>query len=275
VTSSASTNLILTETAESFAHALDWLYRDSRDRSLDRIRTTCAFRGMDEASFTLETSLSRLQGRDNDVSHIEGSLLRNFKKYAHRDVVSRDTIWHWLAVAQHHGIPTRLLDWTFSPLVALHFAVADIAKFHIDGVVWAVKFIEAHKLLPDQLTTVLQSKHARVFDVDMLAESGLTLESLATAPEDDFALFFQPPSLDDRIVNQYALFSLLSHPQRALDDWLNTPAHCALGRKLIIPAALKWDIRDMLDQANINERVLFPGLDGLSAWLKRYYSPKR
>ena len=77
----------------------------------------------------------------------------------------------------------------------------------------------------------------------------------------------------ERIVNQYALFSLMSRAEARLDEWLEPRP--ALARRLVIPAELKWEVRDKLDQANITERVLFPGLDGLSRWLARYYYAPR
>ena len=64
----------------------------------------------------------------------------------------------------------------------------------------------------------------------------------------------------------------MSSTSATLDDWL--AKHAKLARRVILPASLKWEVRDKLDQANVNERVLFPGLDGLSRWLTRYYWPK-
>jgi hypothetical protein len=93
-------------------------------------------------------------------------------------------------------------------------------------------------------------------------------DSLATAP---FVIFIEPPSLDDRIVNQFAIFALMSKASARLDEWLE--GHPEVCRRVIVPAELKWEVRDKLDQANITERVLFPGLDGLSSWLKRQYAP--
>jgi hypothetical protein len=111
-----------------------------------------------------------------------------------------------------------------------------------------------------------------VFTVEMLQRRAQTLEEFDALADEDFVVFFEPPSLDERIVNQYAVFALMSSPEARLEDWLQK--HPDLVRKIVIPAELKWEVRDKLDQANVTERVLLPGLDGLSAWLKRYYSPR-
>jgi hypothetical protein len=118
------------------------------------------------------------------------------------------------------------------------------------------------------LKRILDAEGSDTATVDMLRtfESLAQFDRLSKRP---FVIFFEPPSIDPRIVNQFALFSLMSSPVARLDDWLGS--HPALARRIVIPAALKWEIRDKLDQANINERVLFPGLDGLSRWLTRYY----
>lgn len=255
--------------ATSWGQLQEELFAESWSEELGRFRSRYAFRGLSDSSYRLESGLFRLGG-SFDV--LERHLLRNFRKYAHRAVVKRDSVWHWLSMAQHHGLPTRLLDWTYSPLIALHFATANIEKFNLDGAIWAVNYVRAHKQLPDLLREQLDAEGANVFTVEMLFQSMKSLPELAALAPEPFLIFFEPPSIDDRIVNQFAFFSMLSTPTAVLDDWL--AQHPETWRKIVIPAQLKWEIRDKLDQANITERVLFPGLDGLSRWLKRHYSPK-
>ena len=245
------------------------LFTDSWNEKLGRFRSRYAFRGLSDSNYKLESRLARHGG---DFRKLEKHLLRNFKKYAHRSVVEKDSIWNWLSVAQHYGLPTRLLDWTYSPFVAMHFATADIDTFNVDGVIWAVNYVKTHNILPEKLSRKLEEEGANVFTVEMLFESIKSLTELENLSSDPFILFFEPPSIDDRIVNQFAFFSMSSDSRVVLNSWLEDKMD--FWRKIVIPAKLKWEIRDKLDQANITERVLFPGLDGLTKWLSRHYSPK-
>jgi hypothetical protein len=253
---------------------MDWselnelLFADSWNEELGLHRSNFAFRGRTSATDDLSTSLMRLGG---DPAALEQPPLRHFRKYAARDAVPEDSTWNWLALAQHHGLPTRLLDWTFSPYVALHFATARREQVQ-DGAVWMIDYVRAHELAPKKLREQLGRAGGNVFTTELLAACASGFDELADLG-DDFVVFVEPPSFDDRIVNQYALFSLMSRAANSLDEWL--AEHPELGRKLVIPSDLKAEIRDKLDQANITERVLFPGLDGLSRWLARYYAPRR
>jgi hypothetical protein len=253
----------------SWGELQEALFADAWQPQIERFRSTFAYRGRNDAAEDLRTSLLRLGGEPVSV---ESHLLRSFRKYARRADVPHDSIWNWLALAQHHGLPTRLLDWTYSPYVALHFATAQVASFDRDGVVWMVDYVGAQERAPDRLREVLGEHGMNVFTAELLAEAAAGFEELERLAEDDFVLFLEPPSLDDRIVNQYALFALMSRADTRLDEWLESRPE--LGRRLIVPSALKWEVRDKLDQANITERVLFPGLDGLSRWLARYYAPR-
>jgi hypothetical protein len=118
----------------------------------------------------------------------------------------------------------------------------------------------------------LEEEHSDTFTIEMLNEFP-HLRAFDALAHEPFVAFIEPPSLDARILNQFALFSLMPGPSLSIDAWLED--HPDLCRKVVIPAELKWEVRDKLDQANINERTLFPGLDGLSRWLERYYLPRR
>jgi hypothetical protein len=258
-----------TVTVQSWNDLVDALFEKSWVPNIERFRSNYVFRGLSNRDYELKSSLIRLGG---DYSNLEHHLIRNFRKYAHRDVVPSDSIWNWLSVAQHHGLPTRLMDWTYSPFIAMHFATTNLERFNLDGAVWCVDYVRAHELLPPQLRSLLEQEGCNAFTVQLLTGGANSLPEFDALAEEEFVAYFEPPSLDDRIVNQYALFSVMSNPDTYLDTWLER--HPELWRKIVIPAKLKWEVRDKLDQANITERVLFPGLDGLCDWLMRHYSPK-
>jgi hypothetical protein len=253
----------------SWTDILDALYAESWNPSLHRFRSPFAFRGLSCASHKLSSSLVRLAG-EADTRRLELALLRNFRKYAATEGQHADSIWDWLALGQHRGLPTRLLDWTYSPLVALHFATDTPDDYDRDSVVWCVNFVEANKRLPQRLRRIMTREGSETLTVDMLSvfKELRDFDALSRTP---FLVFLEPPAIDRRILNQFALFSLMSSPTAQIDAWLES--HPELCRRVVIPAALKWEIRDKLDQANVNERILFPDLDGLSRWLTRYYMP--
>jgi hypothetical protein len=232
-----------------------------------RVHSTLVWRGLARSSYSNVSSLARLS---EDYPRLERHLVRNFRKYAHREAPG-PTTWDWLSLAQHHGLPTRLLDWTFSPLVALHFATASWPDD--EAMLLAVDCEGAHEQLPSTLHAAYEREGSLVFTTQMLADLAPDLERFDELTEDEpFVVFFEPPSLDERIVNQAAVLSAMSDARCHMEHWLETQPD--LWRAWRIPAAVKAEVRDRLDQAHVNERVLMPGLDGLAAWLRRYYSPQ-
>ena len=243
------------------------VFDNAWQHGISRHRSNFVFRGAPRESHGLDTSLQTGHFENHEIH-----MLTSFRKYALRSAVHGDSVWNWLSLAKHHGLPTRLLDWTYSPYVAMHFATHDARHYDTDGAIWCVDYRKTNEMLPKPLRQVLKDYDVNLFTTEMLNQVATTLKDFDSLKKRDFVLFFEPPSLDERIVNQFALFSLPSSPTLPLEDFLLRREGSY--RRIVIPAELKWEVRDKLDQANITERVLFPGLDGLSQWLKRYFTTR-
>lgn len=250
--------------ATSWLEVQDWLNDAGWARRPDSVRPTLVYRGLPNASHTLVNSLQR---RGLAFAGRERHIFRNFRKYAFRHGHGDWSDWYWLSLARHYGLPTRLLDWTFAPLIALHFATE--RRPGDPAVVWAVDHTRVHQLLPDEYQEELRQEGASLFTVDMLAQVAPRLDSFGGG-RDDMALFFEPPSLEERIINQSAVFSVMSSPDASFEHWLQ--AHPDAARRLVMTPEAKRATREHLDLNGINERLLFPGLAGLAAYLARYYS---
>jgi hypothetical protein len=227
---------------------------------------------MSDSSWPLQTSLERLK---SSPDRVEGALLRSFRKYAPRGAFTEDSDWEVLSVAQHNGLPTRVLDWSVSPLVAAHFATAERDYRSKDGVIWCVDAIALRDLvLPRKVSSPLRSAPAAVYDVRLLSEFYPRLKDFDSLKQ-EVCVFFEPPSIDSRIAAQFGILSAMNGPGLSHDHFFRNKilSHPDLVRRVVINATAKSEIRDMLDQNNINERMLFPGMPGLCDWLKRYYGP--
>lgn len=263
----ATTNTL---TPTTWADVYEALFADTFNPRTERFKSRFAYRGLSSATYGLETSLMRLGG---EYSKVEPHLLRQFMKYASRYVPEQRSFWYWLSLAQHHGLPTRLLDWTYSPDVALHFATANTRAYDRDGAVWKVNYKALHERLPPAYRGIVEDRKTWILTIELLELMFADLAELDEAghTKGNFFAFLEPPSIDQRLFNQFAYFSIGSRADLALDAWLL--GHPDLWFKVVIPKALKWEIRDKLDQKNMSERTLFPDLDGLAQWLSRYYLP--
>ncbi len=238
---------------------------------LGRNRSLYLYRGMTDVNFKIETSLFRNCKDAKKV--LEPCILNNFTKYgALEDPLIEKSVWRQMILGQHHGLPTRLLDWSQSPLIALHFSTSEHNLDQMDDhdcVIWRIDIKELHAMLPGRYKKVLHDNQTSVFTVNMLNEVAANLDQYDEDMQDKAMVVVEPPSIDPRIVNQYSFFAIVPDAVDNIEEFFDKYTNNTV--RYIINKDLRWRIRDMLDQQNISERILYSGLDGLSKWLGRHY----
>jgi len=254
-----------------------------------------------EEGFDLKPSVARYKHlgslRPTDLAQKECEVLETFSNHLLTYVQHRpQTAWEELAIAQHHGLPTRFMDWTTNPLVALYFATRQTEKDKdgapVDSAVYVLisnpkryadlKRGQAVQVQPvgDAATESASEAEDDAYDdfstddtalVDANADTIMTIDStemsadvgpleLPTPFKISENIIYDPPHVSPRIRAQDGVLLACWQPMQPLDekDYL----------EIVIKQAAHEDIRRRLDQYGVFDKQLFPDLDGIAKWLK-------
>jgi hypothetical protein len=201
----------------------------------------------------------------------EADLMREFKRVApslHGGLPHHTRHIDWLAIAQHHGLPTRLLDWTESSLAALFFALEPHGyedNSTAQPGVWMLdpKWLNRRARLAEHVL-VLTDEPANL-EVDrswgVLSETDPASEPIS----------IRPVQLATRVAAQSGVFTLFGANRRALDQSPDAKRHLA---KIEIDVRAIEGLRDELRIAGVTAVSLFPDLDGLSRYLGAVFAQR-
>jgi FRG domain len=223
------------------------------------------YRGLSESAYKLIPSVGRtLKYAGNEMTLCRGQeidLLHRFRRRAHPYVGRVMTAGEAIFVARHHGLPTRLLDWTANALFSLYFACFENEKHKKDGKVWAMM-----RYPPSDTKDLDAFKLAKLEDEEDLFHYPAT-HGGGTCNK--YLKIIHPFYNSPRLLAQDGVFTFHSHPQEAIEDYEVqefTRENLDIERLYwwSVPAASKVRIVKELSGLGITQRTVFPDLDGVA-----------
>jgi hypothetical protein len=226
------------KTIKTIAELSDLVESTFRDNKM----TTVIYRGHGAASFRLRPKVGRLLPPDNSTETVvnEALMLELFRRQSPSRIEIADANdWELLAIAQHHGLATRLLDWTRSPLAALYFAVCN------------------------EFETRDSNGHPNKEDAEIVAWRCAKMDLTNSPPSCgplhiEQTIRYVPRMVTPRLRAQNGLFTVHPEPTKEFDPDVGVMV------RIRIPYDKRKSLKDSLFRHGIHEGVMFPDVDGLA-----------
>ncbi|MCB1190230.1 MAG: FRG domain-containing protein [Leptospiraceae bacterium] len=225
------------------------------------------FRGHYKASWKLQPSLERIVSRQPLVIETEAKIITEFQRRAHQYLQSSEipsSLLEWISLMQHHGAPTRLLDWTRSPYVASFIAFENAYKERGEIAIWV---LDAYWLINASL--------------DKIKKTNIELNIKQIQNDSEFIRFIysdsrvvipiEPKLMNERLTIQQGIFLIASGKKLSFEknimEYVEYESHSHI-KKIIVPKSEGVPCLTELNRMNINAATLFPGLDGFARSLR-------
>ncbi|MCL2650765.1 MAG: FRG domain-containing protein [Candidatus Azobacteroides sp.] len=223
------------------------------------------FRGQSDSAWDLKSSFERTDFFKK-YDGIESSFLIDFQRGAKNFLTERETptdLIEWLALMQHHGAPTRLLDFTKSVYIASYFAFENVDPKTENVAVWAINI----KVIHDRVVQHL--KLSQLTDKDF--------ETIFYSNDESCILPVESFQMNRRYSLQQSIFVSPGNSHESFMEQLQFLDEdiTKVVLKITLPSKLKNEVLRDLQKMNINRASIFPDIDGYSVALKMKYNSMR
>lgn len=228
------------------------------------------FRGQANSTWDLTTSLERASFTQK-YDGIELSYLTDFQRGARNFLAAHEQpndLIEWLALMQHHGAPTRLLDFTKSPFIAAYFAFENIQPKVKSVSIWAINITS----IREKAITHLFSHFKSEFQESHNQLTDEIFSKIFYRNDCDCILPVEPFTMNQRYFLQQSVFVSPGNSLTPLMEQLDfLPIKDVNIFKLVVPSSIARTVQLELQKMNITRTSLFPGLDGYAKYMAMKY----